>query len=194
MTMATGNYFAYEFTDAKIQVSDGEVTPAIVEVDLLYANTIEISLEETTYTFEGDGQQRQFFATRGMTLQIRPDCLTLAAAETIFGKTAVTAGLPTGMDRLLWFGDAEESKGVSAGFVGRAIATKNDAGVETTMEIALWVPLGTLTLGGPPTLQTGQKAGQQTYRLSAVRTAVDVIGGALPTVPTGGAFYAISEV
>lgn len=187
------NYFGFEFIDAKIQKSSGGGTPTIVETDLLYANQIEVNAEETSYVFEGDGQRRELFGLRGMSILFRPDALTIAAAEAVFAKTAVTSSLPTGLARLTWFGDEAEGKGVAAGFYGRAYAVKNDGGVESTVTIRLWIPLGTLTLGPAPTLQTGQKVGQQTYRLAAVRTSKDVIGGALPGVPTGGAFYAIAE-
>jgi hypothetical protein len=191
MTMAY--YFGFEFIEARIQTSDGEVSPAIVETVIPWPNAIEVTTEEANYTFEGGGQQRVFYGTRGMSLQFRPDVLTIEDIATIFGKTVVTAGLPTGLDRLYWFGDVDERKGVAAGFIGKAYATKNDAGVETTCTIWLWIPAGVLTLGGPPAMQTGQKLGQQTYRLSATRTTKNVIGATLPTVPALGAFYAIGE-
>ena len=39
------NYFAYEFIDAAIQTSDGELTPAIVTTDLLYANAVSVGVQ-----------------------------------------------------------------------------------------------------------------------------------------------------
>lgn len=184
------NYYGYELTHAAIQIAG---SPALEEVDLLYANTIEFQADETTLTFEGDAQSRQVFITSGMTALIRPDCITVEAAETIFNKTPVTVGLPSGLARLTWYGDTTEAAGVTAGLIGEGYAIKEDGGVEEVVEIRLWMPLGTLTLSGPPQLQTKQKAGQQTYRLAANRATTDVNGTALPGVPTGGAFYAIAE-
>lgn len=185
------NYYGYELYDGKLLIPG---SPSIVEVDLLYANKIEFAPDRTELTFEGDAASRKVFITSGLTANISPDCIDIAALEAAFDKTAVTAGLPSGIARATYFGDLAESKGVTAGMYGRAFAIKEDNGAEDVVDIEIRVFKGTLTLNAPPNLQTKQKAGQQVYALSAIRTTTDVNNVALPTVPTGGAFYWIAEL
>src|SRR5262249_44942286 len=106
----------------------------------------------------------------------------------------VTASLPTGLAELTWFGDLTEAGGAAAGLYGEANAIKNVAGAESTVKIRIWLPLGTLTFAKPPGLNTAAKADSPMLRLSAQRTTKDVVGAALPSVPTGGATYAIAEL
>lgn len=164
-----------------------------VETDVLFTNSIEFDNEETFLNFEGDNQTKQAYILSNITAKLSPDCLSIDAIETVFSKTAVTASLPTGLTRLTWFGDNVESAGVAAGLYVEGHAIKNSSGVETTVDFRLWVPLGTMYLSGPPSMTTKEKAGKQQYILTASKTSVDVIGAALPGIPTGGAYYAIAE-
>lgn len=180
------NLFGYELEDAKFLLAG---SPAIEEVDLRYANTIEFTVDSTTLTFEGDADQRQVFITSGLSAAIRPDCITLEADEALFGKTPVVAGLPAGVDRATYYGETTETRGVTCGFWGRGFGIFEDGGGEEIVNFEIRVFRGTLTLGAPPNLQTKQKAGQRTYNFSAVKTSVDINGDPLPDVPTGGARY-----
>jgi len=171
------------------------VMKTLAEIDLLYANKIEIEAEEQTITWAGDGQQRSVYVTRGMTATLPTDCLSVAAAARIFNKTPVTANLPAGLTTMTYFGEPAETGGVSAGLWAEGYAIRRNAisGAEDRIDMRLWIMLGTLTLGGAPGLATGEKSGQMVYKLGAVRSTVDVTGTALPGVPSGGAFYAIGE-
>ena len=191
MAAPTMAYYGYNFTDAKLQY---DVGGTLTETDLLYANKATIKGDDEDIVFEGDGQKRHLYITSGMTVELSPDAMNVAAAGVLFNKTNVTASIPNSGTNLNWFGDTVESAGTSAGlrFVGSAI--KSVAGVESNVTIHLWIPLGTLTLGAPGDVESLKKWGQQVWRLSAVRTTVDVGGNALPGVPSGGAFYAVYEV
>jgi hypothetical protein len=185
------NYYAYELSDAKLLLPG---SPSIVEVDVLYANQIEFATDRTELTFEGDAQSRKVFITSGITANLRPDSVPLAALETAYAKTPVTTSLPAALARATYFGDLVESKGVTSGLYGRGYAIKEESGVEEVVDIEIRIFKGTLNLSGPPNLQTKQKAQGQTMSLSAVRTSTDVNGTALPSVPTGGAFYWLAEL
>lgn len=190
MAAPTARYFGFNFVDAKIQY---DVAGTRTEVDILYANTMGIETEEQNIEFEGDGQKRVLYVTTGMTVTLTPDAINVAAAGVLFGKTEVTASIPDSGTSLTWFGEVAESTGASAGLKAQMSAIKNVGGVESTVDLYLWIPLGTLTLAPVGDVTTAAKIGPQEWRLSAVRTSVDVSGDALPGVPTGGAFYALYE-
>lgn len=191
MAAPTARYFGYNFNDAKLQY---DVAGTLTEVDLLYANTLSINTEEQNIEFEGDGEKRTMYVTTGMTVEITPDAINVAAAGVLFGKTEVTASIPNSGTSLTWFGDSDESAGASAGLRATMSAVKSVGGVESVVTLMLWVPLGTLTLAPIGDVKTAEKLGGQIWRLGAIRTTVDVAGDALPGVPAGGAFYALYEV
>ncbi len=166
---------------------------AKVSTDIYFANQLESERLTADIEWSGDGQQRQLNITTGMTLTITPDSLPMDALETAFSKTAVTSGLPAGMTRGTWMGDLTESKGVSVGLRATANAIKQASGVESTVELILWIPQGTLTYGGAPGLTSGEKGAPEAFSLSTNRATQDILGGALPGVPSGGAFYLIGE-
>jgi hypothetical protein len=169
------------------------VTP-LVETNVEYPEKIELKAKDEDITFKGGGQERSVYVTTALTAELAPDCLNVAAAGAVFGKDAVVTGLPDGLTSLVWFGELSDTTGVAAGLWGEGSAIKRTtSGVESRVDIRVWLPLGTLTLNGGPTLETAKKAGQHTWRLGATRTTKNVIGGELPGVASGGAFYAIAE-
>jgi hypothetical protein len=183
-------YYAFNFTDAKLQYN---VAGTLTEVDILYANKLDIKTDDDTITFEGDGSKRNIYITSGLTVTLSPDAIPVAALGAIFGMTEITTGVPNSGTHLNWFLTTGQAAGVSAGIRAVGSAIKSVAGVETTINLNLWVPLGTLTFGSPGSPESLKKWGQMDLRLGAVRTTVDVGGNALPTVPAGGAMYAIYE-
>ena len=191
MAAPTARYYGYNFTDAAIGYN---VSSVLTWVDLLYANKLSIKTEEQNIEFEGDGQKRTLYVTQGLSAEFTPDALNVAAAGAIFNKTVVTTSVPDSGSNLVWFGEDTETKGASVGFKATMSAIKNVAGTESIVTLKLYIPLGTLTLGAPGDVETAKKLGAQVWRLSAVKTTVDAVGAALPSVPTGGAFYALYEV
>jgi len=190
MTASSARYFVYDFTHAAWQKN---VASVVTDVDLLFANKAVLNPDESDITFEGDGQVKHVYITKGITVEYTPDVVDLNAISSMFGKSEVTGSLPSGLARGTWMGDTTEAAGVSAGWWGRANAIKDVAGVQTAVRVRIWVPLGTLTISKPPGLNTAAKAEQMVWRLSAVRTTLDVAGNALPSVPSGGAFYFLAE-
>ncbi len=170
------------------------VTP-VVETSVQFPEKLDLKPDDETITWQGGGQKRSVYITTGLTAELAPDCLNLAAASVVFSKSVATSNLPGGATSMLWFGENSDTTGVAAGLWAEGSAIKKDLTtlIETRVDIGVWLPLGTLTLGGGPNLETAKKAGQQVWRLGANRTSSNVIGGALPGVAAGGAFYSIFE-
>lgn len=190
MTASTRRYFGFNLYAAAFQRN---VASVVTDVNLLFANKVAIKPSEKTITFEGDGQEKNLYFMTGMTVEYTPDVIDLAALATLFSKSEVTSGLPSGHAAGTWMGESTETAGVSAGFWADANAIKDVAGVQSAVNVRLWIPLGTLTIGQPPGLNTAAKAEQMLWRLAAARSTLDVAGGALPSVPSGGAYYMILE-
>lgn len=168
---------------------------AMVETSIQFPEKLELKGDEETITFNGGGNKRNVYMTSALTAEMAPDCLNIAAASVVFSKNVATTSLPGGATAMVWFGEKNDTVGVPAGLWAEGSAIKKDlaTGLESRVDVGVWVPLGTLTLGGGPSLETVKKAGQQLWRLGANRTTTSVIGGALPGVDSGGAFYAIFE-
>lgn len=191
MAPPTGRYKIYDFYKAALQMN---VATVLTETTFLYANKLDLKPQEKTITFAGDGKETLVYLTTSIVLEFTQDCIDLAALAAAFAKNKVTTSIPAGLAELTWFGDLTEAGGVSAGFYGEAFAQKDVAGVQSIVKVRLWFPLGILTNAKPTGLSTSAKSDSPMLRLSAQRTTVDVVGAALPSVPTGGATYAIAEL
>ncbi len=191
MAPPTGRYKIYDFYKAVLQMN---VATVLTETTFLYANKLDLKPQEKTITFAGDGKETYVYLTTAITVEFSQDCVDLAALAAAFSKSKVTASIPSGLAELTWFGDLVEAAGVNAGFYGEANAQKDVAGVLSIVKIRVWFPLGILTNAKPTGLTTSAKMDTPMLRLSAQRTTVDVVGAALPSVPSGGATYAIAEL
>jgi len=189
--MAVGSYKIYDLTAAAFQKDGGSGT--VTDVALEFTNKVDLKPDDATITFEGDGQTKKVFITTGLTVECSPDSLNVAAMASLFSKSTVTTGLPASYTSGVWFGEATQTAGKTAGFWVEANAIKVLSGVESQVTIRIWVPLGTLTLGNAPGVETSKKADKVMLRLSASRATKDVAGNALPSVPTGGAYYIVLE-
>lgn len=192
MAASTARYQIYDFTYAALQTSDGAGTPAIVTTQLFYPNKVVPSTAEIDIKFEGGGAVRHVFLDNEFTLDIALDCLDDNANSVVFAKTKSTtlAGTPYASEYNM-YGEVTEMAGAAAGGVFKANAIKNVAGVETIVTLILWVPVGTLTLNHRPGFTTSAKGEQGGFKLSATRSTVNIIGGAITGAPSGGFFYSV---
>lgn len=194
---ATTNLISYEiygFQQAWLKVSDGAGTPAIVEVPIHKPNKVGFEADQETITFDGGNTLDKIFLMTGLNLTFDADCLPIGALAGLFNSPLVTTGL-TGYSRRFYGGNSAANTGITAGFRGRAAATKFVDGAQVgTVVVDVEVFAGTLTQTSGPTLASKGKSDPTQFRLAATQTTKDVIGGALPGVPTGGSFYSISEV
>lgn len=190
MAAPTMRYLAYNFTACYLQYN---VAGTLTEVATFYPNKFSIKADDENIVFEGGGNKKTVYVTTGMTVEFTADAINVAAAGTVFGKTNVTTSVPNSGSNLNWFGELTESAGITAGLRAVGSATKDVAGTQTTVNINLWIPQGTLTLAPIDGVETAKKWGGHTFRLGATRATTDAAGVALPSVPAGGAFYGIYE-
>lgn len=161
------------------------------EVD--FANQIELTPDSTEITWEGSAQSKTVTILSGLSGTFSPDSVTITAIEALFGKTAAASGLPYGATRGTAFGDTTDNKGITAELYFEGYAYKKLNGVESVIDLALWIPQATLTLGPPPAMQTKQKFGPLAYNFSAIKSSVDLLGVDVPGT-SGEAFYLILEI
>ena len=191
MAASTRRYFGFDFYLCNLLM---KVSAAIVKTPFLFANKIDLKPEQKTITFAGDGQEKLVYLTTAIVAEFTQDTIDLNALSAAFLKTEITAGLPAAASALTWFGDTVEAGGATAGLEAYAHAIKDVAGVQSAVNVYIWLPVGTLTNAKPPGFTTAAKADSPMVRLSANRTSVDLLGAALPTVPSGGATYAVVEL
>lgn len=192
MAASTARYQIYDFFYGALQTSDGAGTPAIVTTQLYYPNKVIPSTAEVDIKFEGGGEVRHVFLDNEFTLDIAQDCLDDAANSVVFAKTKSTTLTNTPYtSELNFYGEAAEMAGASCGGIFKANAIKNVAGVESIVQLILWVPVGTLTLDKRPGFTTSAKGEQGGFKLSSKRSTVNIIGGAITGAPTGGFFYSV---
>jgi len=167
---------------------------SIRTTELFYPNKIEPDTNVIDIPFEGGDQRRHVYMLAEYTLTLDQDCLDLNAMSIVFGKNKVTSISDTPYaTEYTWMGDTDEGGGASVGGVFKAHAIKNVAGVESAVDIVLWVPVATLTLARHAGLTTLAKGTFPQFKLSSNRTTVNIVGGTLSGVPTNGAFYSIGE-
>jgi len=159
---------------------------SIVEHDLHFINQVSFDVQERDVTFEGDGQEVRKYFISSMTANLKTDTYDLEGISLAFGKNEVTTGLPASVTGRTYFGESAEVAGVRGGLVAEVLAENLETNLNERLRVI--APLGTLTALKPPALQHNQKAGLE-LKFSAERTTKDVLGLALPSVPTGGCFW-----
>jgi hypothetical protein len=197
---STTNTFQISATyggSAVVLTSDGSGTyKSILEYDLKFVNKVTFNAQKKSFTYEGDGQSRERSKVTGFTLAIAADCISQSVREAIYAKTPVTTSLDDAHTRGVWEGDSVETAGVSCGIWAEGSATAQDSssGAESQATLRRWWPLGTLTYDGPAEMTTSDKMGLDQYTFVASKTSVDVAAGALPGVPSGGAYQLLSQI
>lgn len=188
-------YQIYKIEAGWLLVNDQGGTPAVMAVPLFRTNQIQANTDEQTVQFEGDGTIDKVFITNGIDFTIDEDCFPAGVLASVFGVAAVTAGLPSGVARRFYAGHNAELAGITAGLRVQAPAIKTIDGSQVgIVKVQLEVFAGTLSKIGAPGLVTGGKSPVTQWRLSASKATKDVVGAALPSVPSGGAYYAIQEL
>ena len=188
--MAT-TYAIYGLVSATAQTDN---SGTILETPITFASGFEGETDTITLEFQGDEKTERVYIANGYEFTLTLDKLDQSFYSIVFGKSVVTTSLPASMAELQYFGDTAETQGVSAGIVVVANAVKDVNGVRSPVQVSIWVPSATIFITSPPSLTTREKSSQAQLRISANTTAVDITGTALPSVPTGGATYAIAEM
>jgi len=186
-------------TGAAIAVgTSGGTTPAsfrsINETIFPWANQASADVENTSYTWEGDAQQAEITLLRGINVSLDNAAIPADGHATVFGKTAITGPLPGGGSNAYGYGGGGDVGGASVGLRLEGFAVVRDAGVDRTVTFVRWYPQGALTFRQPSDFQTGQAGGITGYAFSPTRSTVDIIGGAIAGIASGGDFYIDYEI
>jgi hypothetical protein len=204
---ATTNTFQVATTvggSAVALTTDGSGTfNAIKEYDIYLANAAAIDTKSKVFTYAGDDQEIENEQVLGYTVNLNADAFQEAVKAALFGLSAITSNLPvttptgTANTSMLYGGTVTERGGASCGlyFVGTATRVDASTNVETNVYVTRYFWVGRISGVKPTGMKTGDKSDVETYKFTASKTTVDLVGTALPsTVPTGGVFFSTFEV
>lgn len=204
---ATTNTFQVATTvggSAVTLTTDGSGTyNAIKEYDIYLANETSVDLKSKTFTYAGDDSEIESEQVLGYTVNINADAFQEAVKVALFGLTPITTALPvttpagTANTSMIYGGTVTERSGATCGLYFTGTATRVDAatGVETNVYVTRYFWVGRISGVKPSGMKTGDKADVESYKFTASKTSVDLVGTALPaTVPSGGVFFSTFEV
>lgn len=163
----------------------------ISEHDIHFINNVSFDTQTTDINFEGDNQTVRKVFLNGFTATIVADTYDLSAISSAFAKEEITAGLPSGVDGRVYFGDSGESAGVKCGFLAQVKAENLSTNAIETLQFVC--PVGSLTVVRPPNLQYNTK-GTLNMTYTAEKTLNDIAGTALPSVPAEGCFWFLDRI
>jgi hypothetical protein len=130
----------------------------------------------------------------GMSVQLDFDAVNSSNDALVFGKAAITGGLPGGITSAHGFGGGGHARGVSCGVRLEDVAIKVTDGVESNVGWCRWYPQGTITPLKPGEFGTSAKLGVTSYNFVPVRATKDLLGIAITGAPTDGDFYYEGEI
>lgn len=162
----------------------------VTEADIYYTNNVEFETDIATIQFEGDGSTRTDYSLNELRATIAADSLDMPAIETIFDKTAVTVGLPSGIARRTYMGEDAEGQSVICGL--RVRATAKDVDTNASVVLRIEVPRGTLSAVTAPTLANKAKS-TSSFQFASIKGTADIAGTALPGVPADGCHWFVDE-
>jgi len=156
--------------------------------DVPFGTELTLDADVADVDFEGDGQIEKVYYDASFSGTFSNDKWKSELFTRIFNKTPVVAGLPGGVASRQYFGDSAE---LSAGYI--EVGVTMDAIDETTGAAKMLRITVFSAKAGPyiqPNIAHRTKMGQQ-ISWTGRRVSTDIIGTALPSVPSGGAVYAI---
>jgi hypothetical protein len=172
--------------DAKIIDSEGN------ETDIPYINAFGLEPEYETLEYEGDGETVQDYYNLRLSGTLGFDKFSEDVLTELFGITAVTSG--AGIDgvesKRYYMGQAAELRPVQVGLQIDFAAFNDATDVAATVRITVFK--ARMQPYTPPEGENAAKFAPHTYSWNAEKTTTDIESAALPGVPTGGAFYAVS--
>jgi hypothetical protein len=192
--MPTTYYRPEGFSHAVIQVSDGEIAPAIVEYQFAMPNKASADASLSEKKWEGGDMEIIKKSITGMSVQLDFDAVNASQDALVFGKAAITGTLAGGITNATGFGGGGHARGVSCGVRLEGVAIRVTDGVETNVKWCRWFPQGTLTPLKPGEMGTAAKLGVTSYNFVPVRTTKDIIGTAITGAPADGDFYYEGEI
>lgn len=200
MVAATTNTYQLSATyggSAVALTTDGTGTVKYITPYSVYLpNKWALTPKSKQFTYAGGDQEIDQTVILGYTGKLDVDCIPLATHMALFGMTSQTTALPDGYTSMVYGGTLTERSGVTAELWLEGTATRVDATTEAATDVYVRRVFFVCKVSGvtPGGQSTGDKADLESYEVSATKTSVDVIGGALPaTIPTGGVYFATLE-
>ena len=158
-------------------------------VDLPFGNTFTCEPEVDDITYEGDGQTETEYVNMRLGGEIGGDKFSEEVLEALYGKTAVTSGLPSGEAKRYYFGENADLAGTQVAFIVDMYAIEDSAETEETIRLNVFkAKVSPFT---PPEGSNADKWAPITFTWTAEKTLTDIEGTALPGVPADGAFYSV---
>lgn len=188
--MALDYYKIYEFEQVFFQRS---VSGAIVETEFKWPNKLTPQSELQTFQWEGGGQKKKIVVLTAQNWDLDLDAVPNAQHATIFGKGAITSGVPATMvqNTAVGYGGGSDAGGVTVGM--RAVANALRGDTEQVVKLDVWAPICTVTLAQAMGLQAGNIGDKTKYNISATKTTKDITGLTISGASSDGEFFFIAE-
>ncbi len=181
---------SYDLVAARVITLNG--SGDIIKTELFYPRIAAVDPQIQTIAFEGGGTSQTVDVLTRMDVTLTCSKLNLAQRQTIFDKTRV-ASPSSGMAWGVYYGDEDEVAGIAAGLELDAIFKDESTSPPTIGRIRRVFPAGELKTLRPQQMEY-QAGLNDVLNFSFRRTAVDLAGDALTSVPTGGAVYIEGEL
>jgi len=161
---------------------------AIAYEDVPFGTELAIEADVADVNFEGDGLVEKAYYDASFSGSFSADKFRQEVLQRVFNKAIVVAGLPAGTASRQYAGTADE---LAVGYIEVGVtldAIDEVTGAAKSLRVTVFkVKAGPYIQGN---IGHRTKMGMQ-ITWTGIRTATDIVGAALPSVPTGGAVYAI---
>lgn len=189
-----GTYYkVYEFARVYFQSNS---TGTIVETEFPWPNALKPAYESQEYVWQGGAAKKKVTVLIAANWTLDLDVIPLSGHATLFTKPEITdAGAADAyfdISTMVGFGGGNDVSGVSRGL--RAVAYSYAGATDIPVELNIWAPVSTVTLGAIGGLSSGNIADKTTYNISATKTAVDITGATITGGSSGGEMFYIGEV
>jgi len=181
---------AYGLKAARVITLNG--SSDIIKTELFYPRVAAAEPQIQTIAFEGGDTSQTIDDLTRIDFTLTCDKLNLKQRQAIFGKSRV-ATPSSGMAWGVYYGDHSEVAGVDAGLELDVVFKDESTNPSTVKTLRRVFLVGILKVLRPQQMEYQAKL-TDVLHFSFVRTAVDLAGDALTSVPTGGAFYLEGEL
>lgn len=159
------------------------------DTDIPFVNSMSMTPEFETITYEGDGQQKNDYYGYRLTGTVGFDKLDTAVLELLYGKSEVTSGLPADEASRYYFGDDTELTPVELALTIDYKALNDADDSDETIRVMMFKVR--VQPFAPPEGANAAKWAPYTFSFETELTTTDIEAAALPSVPSGGAHFAV---
>lgn len=153
---------------------------------IIFTRAVGLDVPVSNIDFLGDNQTETLYSIDKVTASIEADKFTDIILERLYTKTSYPQ---TGEISRYYFGDENEETGKTTGLEVNLLAQDDATGTKRTVRVTLYK--GHAMPYRLPAANSKEKHGMA-FNFEAVKTSTDVCGAAIPSCPTGGAYYSIA--